>query len=305
MILSTLGLMLVAAPMPGIPGTPTLDGRAAAGYAYLHVFDNTQAPRNDGVAFVTQAMAAGGWPLIAGVGSAASPEALERWLDAQPGVVVREIVPGSATARGLEAVPGDILMADWGGGDENAPAVANRATGKGSEFMVVQGSLAGGDFLYCRRRQPGRSGMGRFLDLLARPHYALARYKLYHALGNDPAHGLREDAMYRDVNHKGVFVQINGGLFWLRDDATVQAFGGWSKLNTLPKDAMFHRDDVPITGTMIRERDDVAVWLIEGRIRRLVRSDAGVKRLGGWEVVRVVPNGCVEEMFPKEGRSIP
>lgn len=294
------GLLLAAVCAPTDGARPKLDGRAAASYAYTHVFDDSPGPGDARTALVAQAMAAGGWPLP----KLTQADTLERFLDNQPGIVSREIFAGSPNEATLAAVPGDILLADWGDGNPDAPAERNRATGRAPEFAVVQGGLGKGDFVFCRHAGKEHAQMGRFLGFLRSPNFAQARYKLYHVVGNDPTHGLREGALYRDVNQLGVFVQINGGFFWARDDATVKALGGWEGLNTLPKDTIVSSNDVPVSGTMLREVNDVAVWLIEGRVRRHVRGDAGVRRLGGWEAVRTVPDGSVEAVFPHEGHTI-
>ncbi len=277
-----------------------LNGRAAASFAYLHVFDASPGTGDPRTALAIQAMTAGGWTLPA----AANADTLATDLAGRKGVSVREIAPGSPDVGSLAAVPGDLLVADWGEGDEKAPAEKNRATGAASEFMVVQGGLGGGDFVYCRNSGSGRAQMGRFQSLLHSPSLAQARYRLFHVVGNDPTYGLKESTLYRDENHLGVFIQINGGLFWLRDDAQVKAFGGWDKLNTLPRNTISRQNEVPVTGTMVRELNDVGVWMIEGNIRRHVRTDAGVRRLGGWEAVRTVPDGCIDFVLPHEGHAI-
>jgi hypothetical protein len=183
--------------------------------------------------------------------------------------------------------PGDIIVADWGDG----VTPPGKADGVGDHVMIVHHNLGNGDVVYC---QHSDGKMRRLSDV--RAVFYRAQFRLYHAVNNNSLEGLNEARMYPEVSHPEVYVHTNRGKFWVRSADDVAAWGGWGAVTLVPNGSLHvgYGGAPPVSGTMVRERNRPAVWLIEGWVKRWISTEAQVARYGGWPAGIIVPNGSLD-----------
>ena len=105
--------------------------------------------------------------------------------------------------------------------------------------------------------------------------------------------GLRDGELIKSADHPEVYVVFGGARFWVPDPALIASYGGWGSLVTVGAGAATTIPELPMDGTMLRELNDPAVYLMDAGHRRHVLNGDAVAHHGGWAMVRVIPNGAL------------
>lgn len=105
--------------------------------------------------------------------------------------------------------------------------------------------------------------------------------------------GLNDGELIKSADQPEVYVVFGGAKFWVPNPSLVALYGGWSSVVTVPSGTAATVPDIPADGTMLREINDPAVYLIDAGKRRHVLNSAAVDHHGGWGLVRVIPDGAL------------
>ena len=102
---------------------------------------------------------------------------------------------------------------------------------------------------------------------------------------------LDDGAKLREKSSRAVYVVFGGAKFLVPDLRTLQRlYGSSTKVTGVPDNSLANVPAVPCNGTILREENNDAVWLIEDGRRRNIATPDVLVRYGGWDVVRIVPD---------------
>jgi hypothetical protein len=96
------------------------------------------------------------------------------------------------------------------------------------------------------------------------------------------------------ANH-ATYLLVGGAKLWIpnRDEFEAQGYG-WSQVKQVSRQAVRQLGDVPIDGTLIKERSDPHTFVISGRHRWWVQDrDQFTKNHFDWKDVHIVANGSL------------
>lgn len=286
-------------------------GDVAATYAFEHTWDYSSYEYSDDCTdFISKCEQAGGWQFVGRSPYYRSNPGVwyktpYSWLTSYTWAGANNFEDFLSVSGRTQRVwnptdlqPGDIIVTDWGQGDEFASSDRyNRADGVGDHVMIVHQNLGNGDVVYC---QHSYSKMRRLWDVKSVSVFDRAQFRLYHVVGNNALFGLAEGRMYRELNHPEVYLSVNRGKFWVKTYQGVAAFGGWGNVTVVPDGALHtgYGGSLPIEGTMVRELNRPEVYLVEHwpYIAHILTA-AKVNQYGGWPAVRLVPDQSLDNYW--------
>jgi hypothetical protein len=101
-----------------------------------------------------------------------------------------------------------------------------------------------------------------------------------------------------------VYVVYGGAKFWIPSPEVFNAMGfQWNAIQTVSVQDIAAIPNVPQDGTLLKEQSTPPVYLMQGGAKCHVLSSAGVVAAGGWDEVRVVPDGALANI--PDGNDIP
>jgi hypothetical protein len=145
------------------------------------------------------------------------------------------------------------------------------------------------------------------LDFLEHPYFR-GNYILYlqvERVGDDKPkleklpNPIPDGSMWRQEHDDKVYVIYGGAKFWVPSPSYVNQLGGWQKVKIVQDGALDAVSLIPKEGTYLREDGLPAVFVMRGGKRcyfpnfKLFESWSGPTR---WRVVRVVPNGGLQQI---------
>ncbi len=103
---------------------------------------------------------------------------------------------------------------------------------------------------------------------------------------------LEDGALQREVSSPDVFAIYGGAKFCIPNVTTlVRLFGNSAEIISVADQALDQVPSTPCNGTILREETDPRVWLMENGMRRRILSPRVLVRYGGWDAVRLLPDG--------------
>lgn len=104
-----------------------------------------------------------------------------------------------------------------------------------------------------------------------------------------------DGTVVREWDRPEVYVVYGGAKFWIPDSPTLFALGfDWPRVSVIPPGGTAKLLNVPIDGTLLRERLDVRVNVVESGQLRWVTSPAAMDaRCLAWRHVRIVPDNTL------------
>jgi endonuclease/exonuclease/phosphatase family metal-dependent hydrolase len=105
---------------------------------------------------------------------------------------------------------------------------------------------------------------------------------------------LEDGALLREVSNPDVYVVYGGARFLVPDSATLdRIYGGMTSVLVVADGIVARVPRSPCDGTVIKEENPAEVWAIEDQKKRHIVSPRVLIRYGGWDAVRVVPDGSL------------
>jgi mannose-6-phosphate isomerase-like protein (cupin superfamily) len=97
-----------------------------------------------------------------------------------------------------------------------------------------------------------------------------------------------------NANH-ATYLVVGGAKLWIPNRDEFEALGyDWSEVESLSREALQQFDDVPIDGTLVKERSDSHTFVISGRHRWWVQDrEQFDKNHFDWKDVHIVANGSL------------
>jgi hypothetical protein len=115
-----------------------------------------------------------------------------------------------------------------------------------------------------------------------------------------PQAELRERAskdgyVFRVAGENAVYLVKNGTKFHIKSQEDLYALGySWDRVEVVPPGSLSFLRDKPPEKTLMRERNDLAVYYYENGQKRWVTSYEMLKKMGhDWNDVKVVPSGAL------------
>ena len=105
----------------------------------------------------------------------------------------------------------------------------------------------------------------------------------------------KDGFVYREAGNQAVYVVQNGTKFHIKSGDELRALGySWDRVEVVPPGALGFLRDRPPERTLMRERDQKAVYYYENGQKRYIYSADTFERLGHkWSDVKVVPSGAL------------
>ena len=105
----------------------------------------------------------------------------------------------------------------------------------------------------------------------------------------------RDGFAYREAGSNAVFVVQNGTKFWVKSAEELRALGySWDKVEVVQPNSLNFLRDHPPEKTLLRERDNPAVFYYENGQKHWITSADKFEKLGHkWTDVKVVPSGSL------------
>lgn len=108
---------------------------------------------------------------------------------------------------------------------------------------------------------------------------------------------LQDGSLVKAVDQPQVYVIYGGAKFWIPDPATFSAMGfNWGAIQTLPDAVVAAIPTTPVDGTLLKERSSAPVYVMRGGAKCHILHPDGVVAAGGWEKVRLVPDGALAKI---------
>jgi hypothetical protein len=109
---------------------------------------------------------------------------------------------------------------------------------------------------------------------------------------------LSDGRVYRESSDPRVYVIYGGAKIHIPDPATLfRLFGGWGVVQVVPDGTLAVVPTVPRNNTVLKEWDDAYIWTIDNGQKRHITAPHLIPNFGGWEAVKVVPDGAMNA-FP-------
>ena len=103
----------------------------------------------------------------------------------------------------------------------------------------------------------------------------------------------RDNALFRERSSAPVFLYEGGSPFYVPDPTWLGRFGGWGAVRVVPDGSLAAFVGVPDDGTLLKEWSAPEVFrMIDGK-RRWVTDPTELAGFGGFQSVRVVPDGAL------------
>ncbi len=116
----------------------------------------------------------------------------------------------------------------------------------------------------------------------------------------NPQAELRERAskdgyVFRVAGEQAVYVVQNGTKFHIKSPEDLRALGySWDRVEVVPPGSLNFLRDKPPEKTLMRERDNPAVYYYENGQKRWITSPDILEKMGhSWKDVKVVPSGAL------------
>jgi hypothetical protein len=107
-----------------------------------------------------------------------------------------------------------------------------------------------------------------------------------------------DGSVLKETSDPKIYVMYGNAKFWIPDPQTLFRLfpTGWNVVQVVPDGTLNPIDGMPKDGTILREEHNAYVWLIEASTKRHITTPSVLTRLGGWHMVRVVPDFSLDKI---------